>query len=334
MTASQFLTIWLQSLAAFTWGNLVMVLVGLLLLALGLSRWKLPLLVPLGIGCLLVNLAPPSLAGFFQPLVDLGVISGLLPVLALVALGASVDFIPLLTRPRVILPDGLLQVGVFIVLFIALGLGLPVKESAAMTAAGTGNGIAVVFAAARLAPNLLASAALAAYLYACWMPGLRRILQRLLVPVTYRETEPQPSTPLVSRRAAIFFPILITLGVGIFFPGAAVLVGAFMLGNLLRISGLLDNLGANVVGPAYRLILFFVVLGVGATMTPASFLTAATVRTLVFTLIALLLNGLVWVYGAPRAYRWAGVQPRDGQESMLASLLAVGVLLGIASFIP
>jgi Na+-transporting methylmalonyl-CoA/oxaloacetate decarboxylase beta subunit len=127
---------------------------------------------------------------------------------------------------------------------------------------------------------------------------------------------------------------LITLGVGIFFPGAAVLVGAFLLGNLLRISGLLDTLGGNLLGPLYRLILFFVVLGVGATMTPAGFLTAATVRTLMFTLIALLLNGLVWVFGAPRAYRWAGVQPRDGQEGLLGSLLAVGVLLGIASFLP
>ena len=131
---------------ALTWGNLLMFVVGGLLLYLGIGRKMEPiLLVPIGVGVLLVNLPGAGLmiynpAGFpvaaatFGEMLDkvmagemgllnvvyaYGIETEIIPLLIFMGVGAMTDFRPAIGRPVSFLFGATAQLGVFVVFFIA-----------------------------------------------------------------------------------------------------------------------------------------------------------------------------------------------------------------------
>ena len=87
-----------------TLGNVVMIIIGLVLIYLAIAKKFEPLLLlPIGIGCILVNL---PLSGFYDPNTGLfnwfyqyGVLTTIFPVLIFLGLGALTDFGPLIANP-------------------------------------------------------------------------------------------------------------------------------------------------------------------------------------------------------------------------------------------
>ena len=153
-----------------------MVAAGLLILAAGITWKREPLLVPLGFGCLLANLAFPYLGGLFSTLQTAGLATGLLPILALIGLGASLDLKLLLIRPRAILLSAVGQVGIFFVILLATFWKFGLGEAASIgiaSAASAASGPLAVFTANRLAPHLLAPVALAGVIFATILPVAR-----------------------------------------------------------------------------------------------------------------------------------------------------------------
>ena len=69
-------------------------------------------------------------------------------------------------------------------------------------------------------------------------------------------------------------------------------------------------------------------------MTPAAFLSGATLKVLFLAAIGVILNALIWVFSVRYAGRWLGTREQDGHSDLLASLLAAGAILGVASLIP
>jgi carboxybiotin decarboxylase len=84
-----------------------MLCVGLVLLWLGIKKDCEPLLlVPIGFGCILVNIPVADLMGkegFLRVIYDMGVSNELFPLLIFVGIGAMTDFGPVLANPFTVL---------------------------------------------------------------------------------------------------------------------------------------------------------------------------------------------------------------------------------------
>ena len=86
-----------KGFAAFTWGNAVMILVGLILIFLAIVKEYEPvLLLPIGFGCLMANLGMSNQVGFMKVIYDAGISTELFPLLIFIGVGAMIDFSPLL----------------------------------------------------------------------------------------------------------------------------------------------------------------------------------------------------------------------------------------------
>ncbi|MFA7650899.1 MAG: sodium ion-translocating decarboxylase subunit beta, partial [Synergistaceae bacterium] len=145
-------------IAAVTWQNMVMMLVGAFLLYLAIEKnFEPTLLLPMGFGTLLVNLPLSSaidqmagtevVEGALSMLFRMGIATEILPLLILIAVGAMCDFGPLLANPKVFLFGLAAQMGIFLTMGIALLLGFNVYEAASIGIIGAADGPTSIYVA-------------------------------------------------------------------------------------------------------------------------------------------------------------------------------------------
>jgi oxaloacetate decarboxylase beta subunit len=94
----------------------------------------------------------------------------------------------------------------------------------------------------------------------------------------------------VSKRALILFPIVITLVIGLLVPDATALISMLMLGNLLKVSGVVDRLSKSAQNEIINIATLFLGLTIGATMTAGSFIRWDTAMVLGLGLLAFVLD--------------------------------------------
>jgi oxaloacetate decarboxylase beta subunit len=90
----------------------------------------------------------------------------------------------------------------------------------------------------------------------------------------------------VPKFERILFPIVTTIAVGMLVPSAAALVGALMMGNLFRESGVVERLSKTAQNDLNNIIVIFLGVTVGATASAERFLTAQTLKIIVMGLAA------------------------------------------------
>ena len=161
------MAIWNDSgFAAFTVGNAIMILVGIVLLYLALGKGFEPLLLsPIAFGCLLANIPKTGFEtdpGVMQVILY-GINNEIFPPLIFLGVGAMTDFGPLIANPKTLLLGAAAQLGVFISLLGAMMLGFTVQEAAAIGIIGGADGPTSIYLAAKMGPNLLGAIAVAAY---------------------------------------------------------------------------------------------------------------------------------------------------------------------------
>ena len=100
------------------------------------------------------------------------------------------------------------------------------------------------------------------------------------------EYTPKP----ISQKTLVFFPIILTLVVGLLVPEATPLIAMLMLGNLLKISGVVDRLSKSAQNEMINIATLFLGLAIGATMSAESFLNLATIKILGLGLLAFVLD--------------------------------------------
>ena len=100
------------------------------------------------------------------------------------------------------------------------------------------------------------------------------------------EYTPKP----ISKSTLMLFPVLLTLVVGLLVPEATPLISMLMLGNLLKVSGVVDRLSKSAQNEIINIATLFLGLAIGATMDAASFLNVATIKILGLGLIAFVLD--------------------------------------------
>ncbi|MCC7206431.1 MAG: sodium ion-translocating decarboxylase subunit beta [Anaerolineae bacterium] len=277
----------------FSAGNAVMIAVGVALIYLAVAREYEPvLLLPIGFGCILGNipLTGMTTGGLFTVLYDAGIKTELFPLLIFIGVGAMIDFTPLLAQPRLVLLGAAGQFGIFGTLILAVLIGFPLNEAASIGVIGAIDGPTSIFVASKLAPNLLAPIAVAAYSYMSLIPIIQPPLMRLLTTKKERAIRMEYAPRPVSRRVRVMFPILVTIIVGLIVPESAPLIGMLMLGNLLRESGVVERLSKASQNEIINIATLFLGLTIGSTMTADSFLNTATLAVLGLGLLAFVLD--------------------------------------------
>jgi sodium ion-translocating decarboxylase beta subunit len=283
-----------KGIVHFTLGNAVMITVALTLIYLAVFKEMEPvLLLPIGFGCLLANIPLAGMTaaeGMMGVLYKAGIATELFPLLIFVGVGAMIDFSPLLAQPKMALLGAAGQFGIFGTLILAIWIGFPLNQAATIGVIGAIDGPTSIFVATKLAPEILAPIAVAAYSYMSLIPIIQPPLMKLLTTKKERLIRMEYAPKPISQKALLFFPVVLTLVVGLLVPEATPLISMLMLGNLLRASGVVDRLSKAAQNEIINIATLFLGLAIGATMGAASFLNLATIKILGLGLIAFVLD--------------------------------------------
>ena len=294
MEFSQLWTELVKGLAHFTLGNAFMILIGATLMALAIIKEYEPvLLLPIGFGCVLANIPLSGMTegmGLFAVLYKAGISTELFPLLIFVGVGAMIDFSPLLAQPKMVLLGAAGQFGIFGTLLLATALGFPLNQAASIGVIGAIDGPTSIFVATKLAPEILAPIAVAAYSYMSLIPIIQPPIMRLLTTKEERRIRMEYAPRPVSRRILVLFPIVITLISGLLVPDATPLISMLMLGNLLRESRVVERLRKAAENELINVATLFLGLTIGSTMSASSFLNWQTVMVLALGLLAFVLD--------------------------------------------
>ncbi len=283
------------------------------LLYVGVAKRKEPLLlVPISMGILFANLPlgefiraggegePTGILRTFQ---NVGLETDIFPLLIFLGVGTATDFSPMLSNPKTLLLGAGAQAGVFFALMGALVLGalgwfdFGLLEAASIGIIGGADGPTTIFIATRMRElgesmphvevrDIVGATAVAAYSYMALVPIIQPPLIKLLTTQNERRIRMEYSSEPVSRRSLILFPIITTLVVSVLVPSASPLIGMLMLGNLIKVSGVVPRLADVSENALMNATIVILGLSVGATMPGSIFLQLETLGIFVLGLFA------------------------------------------------
>ncbi len=285
--------------ASFYWGNGVMLAVGATFLYLGIIKKMEPLLlVPIGFGVILINLPLGGLmecivqgkvveayaiggepAGLISRIFHYGLVWELIPALIFLGLGAMTDFGPVIANPKTLILGAGAQFGVYFAFFMALLLGsvfpdisIGFGEAASIGIIGGADGPTTIYLTNRLAPHLIGATAVAAYTYMAMVPIIQPPIIKALTTKEERAIYMKPQLRPVSRLEKTLFPVIGAIIIILLVPKSAPLIGMFMLGNLLKESGVTDRLADTASNAFINILTILLGISVGAFMSAGVFL--------------------------------------------------------------
>jgi oxaloacetate decarboxylase beta subunit len=275
------LTLGFQFLFSNGLPNVVMLVIGGVLLYLAIGKGVEPLLLlPIGFGCILVNIPLSDLmdkGGLLRFLYDIGIVTEIFPLLIFVGIGAMTDFTPLLEDPKILLFGAAGQFGIFLTLLLALAIGFSELEAVCIGIIGACDGPTAIYVTSQYAPQLLGPVSVAAYSYMALVPIIQPPIMRALTSSKERLVRMSvPSKPTVSTRTRLLFPIAVTLITGLIAPKGLPLMGTIMLGNFMKESGVVSRLTGASENEIANIVTLFLGLAIGGTMDGHVFLKPTT----------------------------------------------------------
>ncbi|MDH8677781.1 sodium ion-translocating decarboxylase subunit beta [Fusibacter bizertensis] len=289
-----------QGIANFHWQYIIMYFIGGGLIYLAIKKDYEPmLLLPIGFGAILVNLPLSSIweyegtPGVLQIFYNSGILTEIFPVLIFVAVGAMIDFTPLLQNPKMLFFGAAAQFGIFFTTLAALylntlfpSLGFDLKTAASIGIIGAADGPTSIFVASKFAKEWLGPISVAAYSYMALVPVIQPPVIRALTTKNERLIRMPYKEVKISRTVLIAFPILITIIAGIIAPISVPLVGLLMFGNLIRESSVLERLSKAAQNELANLVTLLLGITIGATMHYDKFLDVKTLLIMAMGLVA------------------------------------------------
>ena len=293
---NQLSLLWVNTgLYQMSWGQGLMLLVGILLIYLAIVKKFEPLLLlPIGFGALLSNIPGANLAvdgGILHLFYMIGIESGAFPLIIFMGVGAMTDFGPLLANPKTLLLGAAAQFGIFATLLGAVGLSIigifdfNLKQAAAIGIIGGADGPTSIYVASILAPELLGAIAVASYSYMALVPLIQPPIMRAFTNEKERKIK-MVQLRDVSKAEKIVFPVILLLLVALLLPAAAPLLGMFAFGNLMKESGVVDRLSDTTQNALINIVTIFLGLAVGSKLMADKFLQLDTLGILLLGLVA------------------------------------------------
>ena len=283
------------------------------LLWVGIAKKKEPLLlVPISMGILFANLPLGEFireggdgepAGLLRTFQNGGMETDIFPLLIFLGVGAATDFSPMLSNPKTLLLGAGAQAGVFVALLGALLLGMTdffefgLLEASSIGIIGGADGPTTIFIATRMRelgeslPNvevrdIVGATAVAAYSYMALVPIIQPPIIKLLTTKKERLIRMEYSATPVSKRTQVLFPVLTTIIISVLVPSASPLIGMLMLGNLIKVSGVVPRLADVTENALMNAVIVLLGLAVGSTMPAHIFLQPETIGIFLLGLFA------------------------------------------------
>ncbi len=321
------------------------VIVGTLLYLAIKKQFEPMLLVPIAFGMLLANLPGANLfnmdlfiadgdldvarvihEGGLLDILYLGVKLGIYPSLIFLGVGAMTDFSPLIANPKSLLLGASAQLGVFLAFFMALVLGFSANEAASIGIIGGADGPTAILVTKELAPKLLGAIAIAAYLYMALIPMIQPPLMKLLTTEKERKVEMKQLRP-VSKVELVLFPVIVAAVVILILPDTAPLIGMLMLGNLFRVTGVVDRLFKTAQNELINIVTIFLGISVGATASAENFLNLKTLMIIGLGVVAFGFSSIGGLLGGKVMYALTKgkVNPLIGSAGVSAVPMAARV---------
>jgi oxaloacetate decarboxylase beta subunit len=277
-------------------GRILMIGVGLLLIYLGIfKRFEPLLLIPIGYGAILANIPIAGIAepgGILYYIYEVGIVTGIFPLLIFMGVGALTDFGPMIANPKTILLGGAAQFGIFTTLLGALllsdlvpGIDFSLRDAASIGIIGGADGPTAIFLSSQLSPRLLGSIAIAAYSYMALVPLIQPPIMKWLTTKEEREIK-MVQLRHVSKIEKILLPLLVLGICATLLPSAAPLIGMFMLGNLAKECGVIERLSDTIKNSLMYTVTIFLGLGVGSKLSADKFLNLETMGILILGMVA------------------------------------------------
>jgi oxaloacetate decarboxylase beta subunit len=277
------------------WQSLIMMAIGFLIVYLGAGRGFEPLLlIPIGFGTILVNAVGAGMGnlpdGMLAIIYKAGVGNEFFPMLIFMGIGAMTDFGPLIANPKTALLGGAAQFGVFFTLFgVAVlnifGLNYNIMQACAIAIIGGADGPTSIYVSGKLAPELMAVIAVAAYSYMALVPMIQPPIMKLLTTKKQRMIH-MPNPRQVSKAEKILFPMMLLLLTILLLPPAAPLIGMLAFGNFVKESGAAVRLSKTMENELMNIVSILLSLGVGSQMTPEKIIKGESVGIIVLGLVA------------------------------------------------
>ncbi len=288
-TSANFSETWILGL-----GRVLMMLVALVLLYLAVFKEFEPLLLlPIGFGAILSNIPLAGISGpdgLLGMVYNVGIESGVFPLLIFMGVGAMTDFGPLIANPKTALLGGGAQLGIFTALLGALilakcGIEFDIKDAASIGIIGGADGPTSIFLTSRLSPKLLGAVAVAAYSYMALVPIIQPPIMRIMTTKSERLIR-MKQLRTVSKLEKVCFPLLITFLCAFLLPDAAPLIGMLMLGNFMKEVGVVDRLSDTAQNALINIVTIFLGLSVGSKLSADQFLSIQTLGILILGCVA------------------------------------------------
>lgn len=318
-------------------GQFLMMLVGGLLIYLAIKKKFEPLLLlPIGFGAILSNIPVAGIAGpegLLGYIYQVGIETGIFPLLIFMGVGALTDFGALIAMPMTLFLGAAAQFGIFITLIGALalnvipGFGFSLSDASAIAIIGGADGPTAIFLASRLAPDLLGAIAVSAYSYMALVPIIQPPIMKMLTTEKERRVVMSQMRP-VSRLEKILFPFSVLILCILFLPSAAPLIGMLMFGNLLREAGVVARLSHAAQNEIINIVTIFLGLAVGSKLSADKFLTLDTLGILTLGAFAFCVGTAAGVLMGKIMHRMTGgkVNPLIGAAGVSAVPMAARVV--------
>ena len=315
------------------------------------------LLLPIGFGCILANL-PPVLAtmmpsalgtaeepGFLSVLFNAGIANELFPILIFIAVGAMIDFSPLLKDPSMIFFGAAAQFGIFATFLLSLVLipvllpetagneSLILKLASAIGIIGAADGPTTLYVANHFQlKDYMAPISVAAYSYMSLVPVIQPPVIRALTTKEERMIRMDYHEDRCSKTTLILFPIIVTVVAGVLVPMSAPLVGSLMFGNLIRECGVLERLSKTAQNELANLVTILLGLTIGSTMVAENFLRVDTLLIMALGLVAFVFDtaGGVLFAKMMNLFRKKKVNPMIGAAGISAFPMSSRVIAKMA----
>lgn len=281
------------------WQKLLMLAIGFLIVYLGAAKGFEPLLlIPIGFGTILVNIPGAGMGdaphGMLHIMYSAGVGNEFFPMLIFMGIGAMTDFGPLIANPKMALLGGAAQLGIFATLFgVALmnlipGVDYNMLQACAIAIIGGADGPTSIYVSGKLAPEMMAVIAVAAYSYMALVPMIQPPIMKMLTTRKERLIRMKQLRE-VSRAEKVLFPLLLLVVTLLFLPPAAPLIGMLAFGNFVKEIGCVERLSNTIQNELMNIVSILLSLGVGSQMTPEKILNMNSIGIIILGLVAFII---------------------------------------------
>ncbi len=280
-----------EPLTHITGGQFIMWVIGGLLIFLAIKKKMEPtLLLPIGLGTIIVNFPDSGAIAPIQELYEAGIANELFPLLLFIGIGAMIDFGPVLSNPKLMIFGAAAQFGIFFTLCAASIFFPNIKDAAAIAIIGAADGPTAISVANAMGTPYVGAITVAAYSYMALVPIIQPPVIKLLTTKKVRLIRMPYREASVSKTTRILFPIFITILSGIFVPNSLALVGFLMFGNLIRECGVLDSISNTAQNVLANLITIFLGITIAFQMQADKFLRPDTLLILALGLFAFIFD--------------------------------------------